>query len=902
MRDAVKTKKQLISELDETYRHLAELEALEAKCKRAEEELRQQAQILEHVHDLVICTDLDGYILSWNKGAERVYGYSAEEALGKHISFMYKDEQRKNIFYQQVIRPLLEKGSYETEVEVLTKTGEGKCIHLCLAPIRDSNDNTVIMCGYGIDITERKRADDELKTILKTAFDGFWRTDLEGKFLEVNDSFCKMTGYTREELLKMSTQEIEAVDSPEEITQRIKKIAEQGSDWFETRHKRRDGNIIDVEVSVNYLDVGEGQFFVFARDITERKRAEAELGESEEKYRSLVQGFADGIAIVQGLEMRFVNDRLLKMFGYQRENEIVGHPFTEFISPSYRSLMAERGLNREAGKNMPNCYEFRALRKDGTEFDAEIYVTLIRFQGVTARQGIIRDITERKRAEEALKESEGRFRIASQITSDVVYERDLQTGIATFYGDIDSHLGYAPGGYPRTWEGWRGHVHPEDLAQIESKSIDQLEPGIPHSIEYRMRKKDGTYMTWLDSIMLILDEKTGKPLKFIGAATDITERKRAEEAIKESEERFSKAFRSSPEAIAITTIEDGKFIEVNDNFNRITGYTREEVIGHSATELDMWINPEERARVIQTLKEQSKVRNEEFNFRRKPGEAQTVLFSAETINIGGEPCIIAAITDITERKRAEEQAREAEALRKLDKLRTELLANISHELRTPLTSIKGFATMLLDYDRRLKRHAKRGYLETIDKNTDRLAELIDQLLMMSRLDAGTLTINKRPIVINKLCQEVIAEAWVRSPTHRFVLNLPKKLPKVNIDARRIQEVLDNLISNAVKYSEAGTEVTIAARQVGHELLVSVTDQGVGIPKKDLPRVFERMFRSRPRLIPGARGTGLGLSICKGLVEAHDGRIWIESEEKGGTRCYFTLPLYTKRGDNHAEKA
>jgi len=127
--------------------------------KRVEERIRQQAQVLEQVHDVVICTDLDGYVLSWNRGAESVYGYSAEEALGKHISFMYQDEQSKGFFYQQVIKPLLEKGSHDVEVAVPTKTGEEKYVHLSLSPISDNDGNIAMMCGYGIDITEHKKLD-----------------------------------------------------------------------------------------------------------------------------------------------------------------------------------------------------------------------------------------------------------------------------------------------------------------------------------------------------------------------------------------------------------------------------------------------------------------------------------------------------------------------------------------------------------------------------------------------------------------------------------------------------------------------------------------------------------------------------------------------------------------------
>jgi len=173
---------------------------------------------------------------------------------------------------------------------------------------------------------------------------------------------------------------------------------------------------------------------------------------------------------------------------------------------------------------------------------------------------------------------------------------------------------------------------------------------------------------------------------------------------------------------------------------------------------------------------------------------------------------------------------------------------------------------------------------------------------MSQLGAGILTIDKAPTTINRLCREAVAEAQVRSPAHHITLDLPERLPRVNIDATRIRQVLDNLISNAVKYSEAFTEVTLVVRRSGQELLVSVTDQGIGIPEKDLPRVFERMFRSRPGLLPGEGGAGLGLSICKGLIEAHGGRIWIKSEEGKGTSCSFTLPIYTRSGDSYGQKA
>jgi K+-sensing histidine kinase KdpD len=253
-----------------------------------------------------------------------------------------------------------------------------------------------------------------------------------------------------------------------------------------------------------------------------------------------------------------------------------------------------------------------------------------------------------------------------------------------------------------------------------------------------------------------------------------------------------------------------------------------------------------------------------------------------------------------ERKRAEERARQLETLKELDQVRRQLLANVSHELRTPLTTIKGYSTMLLDYDRRLKHSEKQEYLSAIDRATDRLTELVDNLLDMSRLEAGLLKLEKAPISISKLLRETVTEARVWAPDHRIVLEVTKKLPRVSIDAKRIRQVLDNLIDNASKYSGQGTRVIVAARQAGQELMLSVADQGIGIPAEELPRVFAPMYRIRQRLTPEARGAGLGLTICKGLVEAHGGRIWMESEEGKGSACFFTLPLDTKE-DHHGEE-
>ena len=278
------------------------------------------------------------------------------------------------------------------------------------------------------------------------------------------------------------------------------------------------------------------------------------------------------------------------------------------------------------------------------------------------------------------------------------------------------------------------------------------------------------------------------------------------------------------------------------------------------------------------------------------GQKHIVAYETKPLNMDH---LLALVKQVVERRQIETKMVEYE---ELDRLKSNLLSTVSHELRTPLSIIKGYSTMLVDYDRRLRSAEKRGYLESIDRATDRLTELVDHLLDLSLLDAGMLKLNKQLTSISKLIEEAVAEAKLRAPRHEIVLNLPNRLPMINIDAMRIRQVLDNTIDNAIKYSEEETRVVIEARRVGPEVQVSVADQGIGIPAEDLERVFDRMYRIEQRLSPEVGGVGLGLAICKGLVQQHGGRNWVESEPGKGSTFYFTVPVETAaEGHGHGEE-
>jgi PAS domain S-box-containing protein len=364
------------------------------------------------------------------------------------------------------------------------------------------------------------------------------------------------------------------------------------------------------------------------------------------------------------------------------------------------------------------------------------------------------------------------------------------------------------------------------------------------------------------------------------------ERKRAEEALLESEERFRSIVENSHDGIMI--LDDAyRFIYGNDELCRISGYPRQELIGQ---DFRQFLDEESRQlvadRYIQRQRGEEVPPRYEFNIVRKDGEKRRVEINSSVIkDSAGKVKTVAQILDITERKHLERRVVEYE---ELNKLKSNLLSTVSHELRTPLTTIKGYSTMLLDYDRRLKHDEKQEYLNAIDKATDRMAELVDHLLDMSRLEAGLLKLDKVPTNITALLQTIIAEARLRAPGHKIVLNIPKAVLRLNVDGRRIRQVVDNLIDNATKYSKAGTTIKVEARGQNAELVISVADQGTGIHRDNLKRIFDRMFNLEHRLSQDPGGLGLGLALCKALVEAHGGRIWVESELGKGSVFNFAL--------------
>ena len=366
----------------------------------------------------------------------------------------------------------------------------------------------------------------------------------------------------------------------------------------------------------------------------------------------------------------------------------------------------------------------------------------------------------------------------------------------------------------------------------------------------------------------------------------------AEEAMRASEERFSRIFHASPDAIILSSFPEGRIFDVNGGFTETTGYSAEEAEGRTSRELELWSEPEGRHRLGEMLNATGKARNIESEFRNKRGEVHTCLVSAEIFELDGRPTVLTVLRDVSERKRAEQEREELIAELETKNAELERFAyTVSHDLKSPLVTIRGFLGLL-------ERDAAAGDAERMRRDagkiraaTEVMGQLLDELLELSRI--GRQINPPQEVALAELAREAV-DLVADSLTERGVeVHISSALPVVVGDRARLLEVFENLLENAVKYmgDQPAPRIEVSPRN-GDPTVCCVRDNGVGID----PRYHEKVFGLFERLSTEQDGTGVGLALVKRIVEVHGGRIWVESEgrDRGCTFC-FTVPPLASQG-------
>ena len=590
MEEKNKSKAKLTKELDELRQviHTMELERQELE-KTLGESLARYRAIVEDQTELICRFDPDTTLTFVNEAYCRYFNKRSEDLLGFSFMPLIPPADKKKLkAHFESLGP--ENPVATHEHQVIGKNGEIRWQQWTNRAIYDKQGVIKEFQSVGRDITNRKLAEEalcrarddmeqkveertrelvEANEQLKREIESRKREESRRRESEaymeailhaapvgiglvknrvfgwVSNQMGEMLGYSADELVGQSARIVYESEEEFDRVGRVKyqEIEERGIGAVETRFKRKDGNIIDVLLCSSALhpgDLSKGVIFT-ALDITERKRGEQALRESEEKYRRLIESSIDGIAIVQGTEIKFANQALLDMYGTSKAEEVIGQNFTKFVAHEDRDLLLQRGLDRERGKDVPNRYVFKALKQDGTEFDAEISVNPISYLGKAARQAVLRDVTARKRGERYLRESEQKYRLLVENLPSVVYKGYKDWSVDFVDEKIEALTGYSMKGFNSRRMKWSDLIVEEDLAGARESFIKALKGDKSYVREYRIKTKNEDILWMQERAMILCDDK-GEIDYVSGVFFDITGQKKAQEALRQSEaELFEKS-------------------------------------------------------------------------------------------------------------------------------------------------------------------------------------------------------------------------------------------------------------------------------------------------------------------------------------------------------------------------
>lgn len=865
--------------------------------KKAREELRRLSDAVKMSNDSIVITDVEGKIIEANEATRKMHGMeNRADLVGREALEVIAPEDRE-MAAEQVIKALAAGGLISAEYHCIAKDGRNFLVEASISVMKDGNGEPMGYVAVSRDITERKKAGEalreseaKLKLYLDNSPDGIYISDVGGNFLYGNREAERITGYPRGELLGKSFLKLSLL--PPEHLQKAAQLLElnmagrpTGPDEFEL--VRKDGSRVSVEIST--YPIGEGaklEVIGIARDITERKRMEEELRLLSDAVRMTSESIA--ITDLNGIIVD-INEAGLKMYGLDDKADLVGKNPFDIIVPEDQAKALENVARIVETGSLQNI-EYHIMTKDRRKSLIETSVSLIRGRkgepkGIVA---VARDITERRRMEEALHESETRYRLLADNVKDVIWTSDLNLRL-TYVSPSHTHLtGYSvEEALAQTVDKLMTQASVEVVVKgfAEELALEEKGPGDlfrSRIFEVELNCKDGSTVP-VEMKAAFLRGLVGQPVGVLGITRDVRERRKSEEALRESEERFRDLFENANDLMQSIDME-GRFLYVNRKWSEMLGYSKEEVGKLNLMDI---IRKDQVAHCMECLEKVASgesLEKIETVFVSKSGREIFVEGNVNAKLEGGKPVSTRGIfRDITERKKAEE------AIRELDRMKSEFISDISHELRTPLHSIKGFGKLILD-GKVPDPNIQREFLTIIENQSNRLDKLVSNLLDASRLESGRFSIHKQRISIAGTIHETVE-------TLRGVANgkgitikedIPATLPEIDVDKERLEQVMFNLLGNAVKFSNDGSEVTVRAEVKEHDLLVQVTDHGIGIPKEAMPRLFQRFYRVEASSSVG--GSGLGLYISRQIIEAHGGRIWVESEPGVGSTFSFTLPL------------
>jgi len=750
----------------------------------------------------------------------------------------------------------------------------------------------------------RKQAEEALREnelhlhmIVEHVNDAFYIHDFKGNITDLNDNACGMLGYTKEELLAGGLPLIDTPVNSELMPERMSHLIRDGFVLFEGQHKRKDGNVVEVNVSGRIVSRdGNGVVQSFVSDITERKRMEEALQASEEAAHAILNASKASIVLLDRAGIVLDNNKTHALRLQTTREAMIG----KCIWDCFPAELSERrrGLVETVFETGQSVHVEDERAGKWNDFVIE---PIFDRQGNMDRVAVyIQDITDRKQAEEELLKSESRFRTLSRVAPVGVYLTDEQ-GRCRYVNDrwmemagitFEEALG----------DGWIKGIHPQDRDLIASSWHKMIESKGNWGLEYRFQTRDGI-VTWVKGLATDFSDSTGQVMGYIGTNMDITDRKKDEDALRESELKYRSLIESSSDAIFCVD-DKGQYKFTNHLFASTLGKTPDYFIGKT-----FWdVYPKEHAdhryeatkRVFQTGESESLEVEVPL-----PNETLYFYATANPIKDATGKVILnlTHAANITKLKRIEEEKRSLESrLQRSEKMEAlgTLAGGVAHDLNNVLGIVVGYAEMLLD-EIDASSPLREDVLKIMEGG-NRSAAIVQDLLTLARRGVQTQTVvNLNTVIMD--CQKApeFKKALSFNPNVRITINLEADLLNIKGSPVHLTKTIMNLVSNAVEAMPYGGILTITTNNQslekpvqgydnvndGDYVVLTITDTGEGISDHDIKRIFEPFYTKK---VMGKSGTGLGLAVVWGTVKDHNGYIDVQSEVGKGTTFTLYFPV------------
>ena len=744
-------------------------------------------------------------------------------------------------------------------------------------------------------VDQLNKEKEDYRTLFDSILFGVQEIDSRGTIQYSNAGDHRIHGYEKGELVGRSVLDFfETKAEKEQLVKYFQNLVQEQpvpTPWF-SRDKRKDGEFVDLRIDWNYKRDQDGKvvgFISLVTDITEKMKLQKDLQESQTKFQSIFEHSPLAIMCTdENGTITTCNDRAVKLFGAPRE---------KLIGFSYKNIK-----NKDMGNAIATVLTGKKSRFEGeyltvtgdvlTDMRANFSPSFNSDNEVSGVIGIFEDISESKKVERDLKESEEKYSKIFNSEIDAISIFDAETREI-----IDCNEAFLKlYGYSRAEV---LQLKTDDISAEPEKTASSIKnaamKGDTRIRRRRHKKKDGT--------RIIVDIASG-PFMLHGRKVmfarlhDITKHVRDEEALHESEERFRIAFLTSPDSININKM-DGTYVEINKGFAELTGYSREDVIGKSSIDINIWDDQEDRKTLVEGLQKSSRFENMEAQFRMKDGSLKTGLLSASVIQLHGEPHILSITKDISASKKVEREKEKLEAqLRQVYKMEAigTMAGGIAHDFNNILTVILGNAD-LARYVNKDDGPAK-AYIDRILEAADRAKEMVRQILAFSRKAKLALVLIKPHMVFTETL--TLLRATIPS-TIEIRQNFSPECRTIKADPTQLNQIMMNLSTNAVYAMDENGLLDVSLQEVelsekdtkykkhlkpGPYAMLTVTDTGKGMSNEVMERIFDPFFTTKKF----GEGTGMGLSVVHGIVESHGGMISAESTPGKGTtfRLYFPI--------------